>query len=187
MKIKQLLLVPLLALSCTGPQSAPGPVPGAGSVVIADRLSNQRVNAFAEDADGHIWIGTSRGLNKYSIQEYHQYFCADDTLGLPDNQVTALYSNAAGQLWIGTANGAARRTSDGKFRRIPMEGDTRNITEIVRLTFKGVESLLITHRPDLSRLKIVPVGQRSLHHGLAVKAEAARITPLRMKVTAPAV
>ena len=131
MKIKQLLFLPLLALSCTGPQHTQNAVPGSEVVAVADRLSNQRVNAFAEDADGHIWIGTFRGLNKYSIQEYHQYFCADDTLGLPDNQVTALYNNAAGQLWVGTANGVALRTEEGSFRRIPMEGDTRNVSEIV--------------------------------------------------------
>ena len=131
MKIKHLLFVPLLALSCAGPQATPGSLPGVGNVVIADRLSNQRVNAFAEDADGHIWIGTFRGLNKYSIQDYHQYFCADDTLGLPDNQVTALYSNAAGQLWVGTANGVALRTEEGAFRRICMKGDNRNVSQIV--------------------------------------------------------
>ena len=131
MKIKQLLFIPLLALSCTGLQHTQDAIPGSEVVAVADRISNQQVNAFAEDADGHIWIGTFRGLNKYSIHEYHHYFCADDTLGLPDNQVTALYNNAAGQLWVGTANGVALRTDEGSFRRIPMEGDTRNISEIV--------------------------------------------------------
>ena len=129
MKIKHLLFVPLLVLSCTEPQRTQDAVP-AFEIVVADRLSNQRVNAFAEDADGHIWIGTFRGLNKYSIQEYHQYFCADDTLGLPDNQVTALYSNAAGQLWVGTVNGVALRTDEGKFRRISLKGENRNVSEI---------------------------------------------------------
>lgn len=28
-----------------------------------------KVNAFAEDAQGHIWIGTFRGLNKYNAHE----------------------------------------------------------------------------------------------------------------------
>ena len=131
MKIKHLLFVPLLVLSCTAPQRLQETRVHSEVVAVADRLSNQRVNAFAEDTDGHIWIGTFRGLNKYSIHEYHQYFCADDTLGLPDNQVTALYSNAAGQLWVGTANGVAQRTPEGGFRRIPMDGGGQNITEIV--------------------------------------------------------
>ena len=44
------------------------------SVVISDRLSNQRINSFAQDSDGHIWIATGRGLNKYVTQDYYQYF-----------------------------------------------------------------------------------------------------------------
>lgn len=42
--------------------------------VVADVISNNKITAFAEDAQGHIWIGTDRGLNKYNINEYHQYF-----------------------------------------------------------------------------------------------------------------
>ena len=118
-------------LACTGPRPVPATPSGAESVAVADRLSNQRVNAFAEDADGHIWIGTFRGLDKYTIHDYHQYFCTDDTLGLPDNQITALRRGTDGRLWIGTAGGAALRTDDGGFLRIPIEGDSQNVNEII--------------------------------------------------------
>ncbi|WP_259321852.1 two-component regulator propeller domain-containing protein [Bacteroides stercorirosoris] len=53
------------------------------SPVIANDISNQKVTAVAEDAQGYIWIGTFRGLNKYNVHEYHQYFCTDDSLGYP--------------------------------------------------------------------------------------------------------
>ena len=130
MKIKQLFFLTFLAAACAGPDYTPT-MPSSENVVIADRLSNQRVNAFAEDTDGHIWIGTFRGLNKYTIHDYHQYFCPDDTLGLPDNQITSLHRSSDGLLWIGTANGVAQRLDDGTFRRIPMEEKNLGISEII--------------------------------------------------------
>ena len=119
----------LLALTVlVGCGSRVSPVPaGDESIVVADRISNQRINAFAEDADGHIWIATARGLDKFSVHEYHQYFCAADTLGLPDNQVNAVFFSKKGRLWAGTADGVAIRTDEGRFRRIPILGDGRNI------------------------------------------------------------
>ena len=158
MKIKQLIsLAFLLPIACTGPQRTVA-VPAPDGVVIADRLSNQKVNAFAEDADGHIWIGTFRGLNKYTIHDFHQYFCTDDTLGLPDNQITALRRSSDGKLWIGTVNGVALRTEDGDFRRIPMDGGNLNISEIVetrdgRMLFNGSGQM---YRYDPDSGHIVP-------------------------------
>ena len=156
--MKRLVFFLLLAVSCSGPRSPHEPSPSAGSAVIADRLSNQRVNAFAEDADGHIWIGTFRGLNKYTPHDFHQYFCTDDTLGLPDNQITALRRSTDGRLWVGTVNGVALRTDGGSFLRIPMEGSSRSISEIVetrdgRILFNGSGQLL---RYDAESGRIVP-------------------------------
>ncbi len=102
-----------------------------GSVMIADALSNQKVNAFTEDADGHIWIATFRGLNQYNVHEYHQYFCTDDTLGLPDNQINDVHSSRSGQLWVATVNGLARQTETGEFLRVCIPGSNRNISRIL--------------------------------------------------------
>ena len=122
MKFNLLTVAVLLAaLAGCGRVAAPDSGP-AGTVVVADRLSNQRVNAFAEDADGHIWIATGRGLNRYSVHEYHQYFCADDTLGLPDNQVNDVYRSANGTIWATTSAGVARLTPKGVFHRVPAPG-----------------------------------------------------------------
>ena len=128
MKIRlTLFLGAFLALaSCGGRNDAGLPLSTEGSVLVSDRLSNQRVNSFAEDADGHIWIATGRGLDKYSVHEYHQYFCADDTLGLPDNQVNTVFYSKKGRLWAGTADGVAFRTDEGRFSRVPVLGDGRN-------------------------------------------------------------
>ena len=130
MRLHTGILLILLAAACSGPRPATGSDREENSIVIADRISNQRVEAFAEDADGQIWIGTFRGLNKYSVQDFHQYFCMGDTLGLPDNHITALHRSAAGQLWIGTSNGVALHTDDGQFLRIPTDGGESGINEI---------------------------------------------------------
>ena len=122
MKYKLPILLILLALLAGCRRAAPPVSPPSGTVVVADRLSNQRVNAFAEDADGHIWIATSRGLNRYSVHEYHQYFCADDTLGLPDNQVNDIFRSSSGTLWAATAGGVACQTPEGRFRYVPAPG-----------------------------------------------------------------
>ena len=116
----------LTALWGCGNRVAPLPA-GDESLVVSDRISNQRVNAFAEDGDGHIWIATARGLNKYTVNDFHQYFCTTDTLGLPDNQVNSVFYSKKGRLWVGTADGVGIRTDEGRFSRVPVLGDGRNV------------------------------------------------------------
>ena len=119
-----------------------------GIFVISDALSNQKVNAFTEDADGHIWIATFRGLNQYNVHEYHQYFCTDDTLGLPDNQINDIYSSRSGQLWAATVNGLAFQTETGEFHRVIVPGYNRNISRILeapdgRMLMSNMASLFV--------------------------------------------
>ena len=122
MKYKLLTLILLLAALAGCQRGAPPVSQTSGNILVSDRLSNQRVNAFAEDDDGHIWIATSRGLNRYSVHEYHQYFSADDTLGLPDNQVNDVYRSSNGTIWAATNGGVARLTPEGQFRHVPAPG-----------------------------------------------------------------
>ena len=138
MKVESAVLILSVALSCSGPVRHFLPTEDPERVIISDNLSNQKVNAFAEDSDGHIWIGTFRGLNKNSIHEYHQYFCADDTTGLPDNQVNDLLRSSDGKLWIATVNGVALHTDKGCFHRIDVPGDKRNITRILESERAGI-------------------------------------------------
>ena len=65
-------------------------------LVVAQELSNSRVQAIEEDATGQLWIATFRGLNRYDGHAYNQYFCTGDTLGLPDNNVQGLLCDKRG-------------------------------------------------------------------------------------------
>ena len=122
-------LIGLTVLSGCGKQAAPVPTRDQ-SVMVADRLSNQRVNGFAEDSDGHIWIATSRGLNKFTVDDYHQYFCTHDETGLPDNVINDIFVSTAGEVWVATEGGVAYRTPEGTFQRVPILGDNRDANKI---------------------------------------------------------
>lgn len=91
-----------LITACNPSDTKPTPEGSIESPVITNDLSNQKVTAFAEDAQGHIWIGTSRGVNKYNVHEYHQYYCTDDSLDIPDNQINDLFRDSQGRLWVVT-------------------------------------------------------------------------------------
>ncbi len=105
--------------------------PSAESPVIASDLSNQQISSFAEDSQGHIWIGTFRGLNKFNVHEYHQYFCTDDSLDLPDNNINDILRDSKGQLWVVTVNGVARYTDKDNFHRVPISFPNKNALQIL--------------------------------------------------------
>ena len=99
--------------------------------VVAQELSNSRVQCIAEDAAGQLWIGTFRGLNRYDGHEYHQYFCADDTMGLPDNQIKDILCDRRGRLWVATVNGVCRYTRKDCFERIDVKTSNLNTQKLI--------------------------------------------------------
>ena len=126
--MKLMIGILLLAVSCSKYDGGELPQPAEGSFAISPQISNLKVNGFAEDKYGHIWIATSRGLNKYTVNEYHQFFSVSDSLGLPDNQINAVHSAQDGSLWVTTFNGVARRSVGGGFTRVPVMDSSRNIS-----------------------------------------------------------
>ena len=94
-------------------------------------LSNQQVNAFAEDSKGRIWIGTFRGLNRYDGHDYYQYFCTNDSTGLPDNQILDLLNDSQGRLWVATNDGLCLYTEQDGFERIPQPDGDRHCNQLL--------------------------------------------------------
>ncbi len=95
-------------------------------VTIANNLSNQQVTSIAEDALGHIWIGTIRGLNKYNVFEYQQYFNTNDSLSVSDNRINQIYKDSKNQLWIATINGICKYNDQDCFDQVPIESSSQN-------------------------------------------------------------
>ncbi len=118
------------------------------ALVLAQELSNSRVQCIAEDASGQLWIGTFRGLNRYDGHEYHQYFCADDTMGLPDNQIKDILCDRKGRLWVATVNGVCRYTRMDCFERIGAKTTNLNIQKLLEdnhgrvFAYNGIEVML---------------------------------------------
>ena len=117
-------------------------------LVVAQDLSNSRVQCIAEDATGQLWIGTFRGLNRYDGHEYHQYFCTDDTMGLPDNQIKDILCDNNGRLWVATVNGVCRYTRMDSFERIDVKSSNLNIQKLMEdrhgriFAYNGTEVML---------------------------------------------
>lgn len=118
----------LLAISCTQrnyTQESPD-----GSRIVSDDISNQQITSFAEDALGHIWIGTLRGLNKSIVHEYHQYFISDDSTSLCDNKIRKIFKDSKDRLWIATADGICLYTDKDCFKEIHNQSFSRNVMDI---------------------------------------------------------
>ena len=165
--MKTLLTFPFLLLlyilftvtSCQQVESAQQPEITISNPLVTNNISNQQVNAFAEDAQGHIWIGTFRGLNKYNVHEFHQYFCTDDSLDLPDNQIKDMLRDSKGRLWISTVNGVCRYTDKDNFKHIPSDMTNKNGIQLLEGTdgriFLNYTSHLSVYNPTTEEMNCV--------------------------------
>lgn len=127
--MRQHIIILALAFACAC-HGYEAPLPG--NVIISDEISNYHVNAFTEDSQGFIWIGTARGLNRFNSREYRQYFHnPSDSLSLASNAVTSLFTDSGGRLWVGTYNGACVYDAErDNFRRLPMEAQMPVVHQI---------------------------------------------------------
>jgi len=105
-------------LCCTAPQ----PLPATTSEAISSGLTHPRVTTIAEDSTGHIWIGTTHGLNRAIPYGYHQYFAGEDSLSLSDNHIARVFEDRNGKLWVASINGKlCYLTKEGAFIQVPVE------------------------------------------------------------------
>lgn len=70
-------------------------------------LSQNSVNAIAQDANGFMWFGTQDGLNRFDGKRFKIFLPhAYEGRKLPCNMITSLYyDNYSHYLWIGTYRG----------------------------------------------------------------------------------
>ncbi len=99
-----------------------------------NELSSQRISCFLEDADGYLWVGTERGLDRYNGYEYRQYLSSPaDSTSLVSDIITALHQDSRGRIWVGTMNGLCLLQDDETFVRVPgdpLQGMTSQILEL---------------------------------------------------------
>jgi ligand-binding sensor domain-containing protein/signal transduction histidine kinase len=81
----------------------------------SDGLSENTVNAIAEDATGNLWIGTENGgVNYFNGEKFVSY---QVTNGLPGNDISCLYLDSDGVLWAGTSGHGLARYVKGEWQR----------------------------------------------------------------------
>lgn len=68
----------------------------------AEGLIDGVVRSLAEDAFGHLWIGTVNALVRFDGENF-ETFTEED--GLPHNSIISLACDASNQLWVGTSSG----------------------------------------------------------------------------------
>ena len=122
-KISHIICLVLTAIlsGCTPHNTEGEEALNTSDLTLSASLSNLRITSIAEDQEGYIWIGTSRGLNRYNGADMHQYFCNDEPNAIPDNRINDVFCDSKGQIWITTKNGVARHTEQDDFEQIPIK------------------------------------------------------------------
>ena len=78
-------------------------------------LPGETVQAFAQTADGFLWVGTSEGLARFDGERF-TVFARENTPELRENSVFSLLAGRDGRLWIGTEGGGLVEMHNGHFR-----------------------------------------------------------------------
>ena len=107
----------------------------------------EHVNAFCEDSQGRIWLGTQRGLKRFDGHQLEDFGAAT---GLGDENVSTILEDREGRLWIGVVGGGLRCldptwTAYTKVEGLPANG-------VTRLLETGGH-LLVGTKEGLSRLR----------------------------------
>lgn len=70
-----------------------------------------RIYDFALDAEGRLWIGTSKGLFLFDTRQLkflHPAFLSEINAALPSPRISSILADSKGRIWLGTAKGLLR-------------------------------------------------------------------------------
>ncbi|WP_235900865.1 ligand-binding sensor domain-containing protein [Inconstantimicrobium porci] len=76
-------------------------------------LSNNSIRVIAEDKLGHIWIGTSNGLNMYD-KNNHKFTKYTTSDGLCNNTIYGIVVDDDDNIWVSTNSGVSKLSKDRK-------------------------------------------------------------------------
>jgi hypothetical protein len=82
-----------------------------------DGLSNNYINAIAQDSSGYIWIGTNKGLNRFDGKSFTNFFKNTEKSPIPENAIRSLRIEKSNEI-IGT-------TSAGAFAYNPVSNERK--------------------------------------------------------------
>lgn len=101
----------------------------------SSNISNLNIRVFAEDSSGQVWIGTERGLNRYTGKEFYLYFNEEDKNTINNNTIDDIMLSSDGILWFATSSGPAWHTDDDDFHRVAVRAEVgyRAASKLVQL------------------------------------------------------
>jgi ligand-binding sensor domain-containing protein len=103
MKIILQRIVFLLLISSVFATDLWGQRPFFKKIPLPRELSQYSVNCMYQDVAGFIWLGTTRGLYKYTGSQFQHYQAPLELTGM---EVTSLFQDRQLRFWIGFQNGA---------------------------------------------------------------------------------
>ena len=174
----------------------------ANPEVSYTRRPGASVRAFAEDAQGRIWMGTREGLTCYNGAFYITWFASNEENALRDDNINTLAFNSKGDLWIANEAGA-ESFSNGRFyhrekavfdplwKIVPVEGEIMAGTGLGGLVFFGPEGLTHTfHREGIPTTEALAVNRQGLVWVAGFDAGGAHLygvdSKARLRVEVPA-
>lgn len=95
-------------------------------------LSENTLNALTETPDGHLWIGSKKGLAEFDGQRLRTWTTAN---GLSDNSILSVLADRQGNLWAGTESAGIMRLARNGFTNyrasdgLPPDGHIGAVTE----------------------------------------------------------
>ncbi len=92
-----------------------------------DGLPQASVNAILRGHDGFLWLGTFGGLVRFDGKEFRVFRSRERGRageGISSERVLSLYEDVHGRLWVGTQEGGVGFYEKGRFRHLPVCGDT---------------------------------------------------------------
>ena len=86
-------------------------------------LADRTITSVAQTADGYLWVGTPKGLNRFDGSIFTPAGAAGGG-ALSDSRIVGLLADHQGGLWIASQSGVITEFSHGKFQvRYPVAGD----------------------------------------------------------------
>ncbi|WP_323135385.1 ligand-binding sensor domain-containing protein, partial [Dyella silvatica] len=107
-------------------------------------LAGDKVWAMAQSADGSLWIGHDKGLDRMRADGHGFEHVIDESMA-GFGAVGSLYVDAQQRLWFGCDSGIFRRDGNGQLHHIVQEGTDRAI-DAWRIEGDGDEIRLATSR-----------------------------------------
>ena len=119
-------------------------------LTVEDGLSDNAITCVFEDRDGHIWIGTENGLDRYDGQRVEHFGPGGD--GPHGTHITCMAQDGQGRLWVTTLGGgmSMRDPGTGRFTHfrkgdhgdVPFPSDHLNHVRVIN------DSLLVVGTQD---------------------------------------